>query len=120
MIGFLLLLIAVLLAIVLFPIGCLYSIITFRFNKRKLNSYAKTIALSIDQLGNVVLSTLFDDIFIKKDGYKFGDEDETISRVLGVNKKMGTLTRFGRLIALVLNKLDERHVEKASKDFKSD
>ena len=33
--------------------------------------------------------------------------------VLGVNKAIGTLTKTGRLIATVLNKIDKNHVEKA-------
>ena len=57
--GFILLIIAIVLAIVLFPIGWLYTFFTFRAKPERLNSYAKTIALSIDQLGNVVLSNLF-------------------------------------------------------------
>ena len=112
--GFILLVISIILAILLFPIGWLYSIITFRSKLSKLNSYAKTIALSIDQLGNVVLSNLFNDIMIKPSGYKFGDEDETISKVLGVNKYDNTLKPLGKFLAWILNKIDKNHVEKAS------
>jgi hypothetical protein len=71
------------------------------------------MSVSVDQLGNTVMSTLFNDILITKYGHKFGDEDQTISMVLGVNKAIGTLTKTGRLIATVLNKIDKNHVEKA-------
>ena len=71
------------------------------------------MALSVDQLGNVVMSTLFNDLLITKYGHKFGDEDQTVSMVLGVNKAMGTLTKLGKFIADVLNKIDPNHVEKA-------
>lgn len=115
--GFILLIIAILLAVLLFPIGWIYSLLTLRAKPSRLNIYAKTIALSIDQLGNVVLSNLFNDIMITKDGYQFGDEDETISKVLGVNKHYKTLKPLGKLLSWILNKIDRNHVEKASDLF---
>ena len=111
--GILLLILAIALSIILLPIGWLYTFFTLRAKPERLNSYAKTIALSIDQLGNVVLSNLFNDILIKNEGYKFGDEDETISKVLGANKESNTLTKLGRWLADVLNWIDKDHVEKA-------
>jgi len=111
--GFFLLVLAVLMSIVLYPLGWAYSIITFRGSFKKLGSYWFVMAVSVDQLGNVVMSTLFNDILIRKYGHKFGDEDQTVSMVLGVNKAMGTLTKLGKFIADVLNKIDPNHVEKA-------
>ena len=100
-------------SIVLYPLGLVYSLITFRFSFKQLGSYWFVMAVSVDQLGNVVMSTLFNDLLIRKYGHKFGDEDQTVSMVLGVNKKMGTLTKLGKLIADILNKIDPNHVEKA-------
>jgi hypothetical protein len=111
--GFILLVIAVLMSIVLYPIGWIYSIITFRGSLKKLGSWWYVMAVSVDQLGNVVMSTLFNDFLIKKYGYEFGHEDLTVSAVLGINKKIGTLTKLGKFIADVLNKIDPNHVEKA-------
>ncbi len=111
--GFLLLVLAVLMSIVLYPLGWLYSLITFRLSLKKLGNYWFVMAVSVDQLGNVVMSTLFNDLLITKYGHKFGDEDQTVSMVLGVAKKMGTLTPLGKFIADVLNKIDPNHVEKA-------
>jgi len=111
--GFILLLIAVLLSIILYPLGWIYSIITFRGSLKKLGKWWYVMAVSVDQLGNVVMSTLFNDILIRKYGIEFGDEDHTVSMVLGVNKKIGTLTPLGKFIADVLNKIDPNHVEKA-------
>ena len=118
MLGFLLLIISILLSAVLLPVGWLYSLITLRLSITKLGSYFKTIALSIDQLGNVVLSNLLNDTLIDNDGYKFGDEDETISKVLGVNKANNTLLKTGKALSFILNKIDKNHVEKASKSDK--
>ena len=87
--------------------------ITFKLSFKKLGNYWFIMAISVDQLGNVVMSSLFNDILIKKYGHKFGDEDETVSMVLGVNKATGTLTKLGKLIADILNKIEHNHVEKA-------
>lgn len=112
--GFILLIVAIVLSLILLPIGWFYSLITLRSDLKKLNSYAKLIALSIDQLGNVVLSNLMNDTLIKENGHKFGNEDETISKVLGINKYYGKLTKLGKIISDILNWLDKDHVEKAS------
>ena len=111
--GFFLLLLAVLLSVIFYPFGWLYSMITFRLNIKKLGQYWFIMAVSVDQLGNTVMSTLFNDLLIRKYGHKFGDEDQTISMVLGVNKAMGTLSKTGRFVADVLNAIDPMHVEKA-------
>ena len=42
-------------------------------------------------------------------GYKFGDEDETISSVLGKNKLTKTLTKTGKTLDWILEKLDRNH-----------
>lgn len=98
---------------ILFPLGWLYSLFTFKLSIRKLSGYFKAIAISIDQLGNVVMANLMNDTLIKDDGHKFGDPDETISMVLGLNKKEKSLTNIGINIADILNKIEKNHVEKA-------
>ena len=110
--GFILLVIALILSVILFPVGFLYSIFSLRF---KFSSYLKVIAISIDQMGNVVCAELFNDTLVKKGAYSFGDEDNTISEVLGINKKRGSLTKLGIWVAMVLNRIEKDHVEKAIK-----
>ncbi|MEY4332228.1 MAG: hypothetical protein RLZZ196_966 [Bacteroidota bacterium] len=117
--GFILLILAIILAIPLFIIGWIYSLITLRLKIKRLNDYAFTIALGIDQLGNVVMSNLFNAILIQHDGVKFGNPDDTISAILGVNKQNNTLKYLGKLLASLLNKIDENHVEKASENYES-
>jgi len=109
--GFILLIIALLLAIVLLPVGFAFQIITTLF--KSVNIYLFTIAKSIDQLGNVVCADLFNYTMIKKDGYNFGHEDVTISHVLGMNKKINRLTFTGKALSWLLNAIDKDHVEKA-------
>ena len=100
-------------SVILFPLGWLYSLFTFKLSIRKLSGYFKAIAISIDQLGNVVMANLMNDTLIKDNGHKFGDPDETISMVLGLNKREKSLTNMGIKIADILNKIEKDHVEKA-------
>lgn len=110
--GLILLLIAFILSAILLPIGFLYQCVSTLL--KSLNKYLFKIAKSIDQLGNVVCVGLFDSILIKKSSInKFGNEDETISSVLGRNKKAGTLTVIGKALSWLLNTIEKDHVEKA-------
>lgn len=105
-------LIAVILGVILYPIGMLYSLLKISIGY--LNAIFKTFAIGIDQFGNVACSDLFNDTLIKKTGHRFGNPDETISKVLGINKASGTLTKTGRLLADFLNFIDPNHVENAA------
>ena len=117
--GLILLFTAYLLSIVFMPFGIVYTIVksmihaSIRMFLSRVNSYFKVFAVCWDQMGNVVIADLFNDILIKKDGHKAGNEDETISSVLGKNKQTETLTLLGRIISTMLNHLDKNHVEKS-------
>lgn len=75
--------------------------------------YSLEVAVGIDQLGNVVCADLFNLILINKDGYKFGNPDETISSVLGKNYVKKTLSLLGRILDTILNFLDKNHSVKS-------
>jgi len=113
--------IALILFIILGPIGFIYSLIDGIFHPSKLGRKSRWlfigIAIAIDQLGNVVCGRMFNDILIKKDWYKFGDEDETISSVIGKNKELRTLKLPGEILYLILDALDANHTEKAIEKF---
>jgi len=111
-VNIILLILALLLAVVLFPFGWLHGLITFRLSISRLSHYLLTISLSIDQMGNVILAPLFNRITIKRNGYKFGDEDETISYVLGRNQITKTLSKLGNLLANLLDWIDPNHCAK--------
>lgn len=97
------------LGFVLWPYGIVRSLFSFTFN-----SWQHTLAISEDQYGNVLGQHLFNDVLITKYSKdKFGNPDETISSVLGKNKKAGTLTRLGKILSAILNWFDPNHVEKA-------
>lgn len=77
--------------------------------KGEFNEYNKQLAIAKDQYGNGLGKYLFNFLFIKKAGYRFGNIDETISSVIGKNKRDKTLTKFGKSLDFVLDKLDKNH-----------
>ncbi len=110
-IGLLLLILSLILLIITGPIGILYGIFYSLFKKHVsgLGDYFLEIAISIDQLGNVVMQHLLNLLWVKKNGYKFGNRDETISSVIGKNLKNKSLTSFGKIISNILDKIDPNH-----------
>jgi len=87
-----------------------------------ISQYFREVAVSIDQLGNVVCSDLFDVMLIKKGGYRFGNPDETISSVLGKNQKLNTLSKIGKVVNWILSKIEKDHslisIEEDETNFK--
>jgi hypothetical protein len=57
----------------------------------------------------VFCAELFNDLLIKDDSDQFGDEDETISSVLGKNQLKNNLTKLGQLLNSLLNLIDNNH-----------
>jgi hypothetical protein len=93
-----------------------YYIATLKFKSglKALNRFFYKIALSIDQLGNVICATPFQFIFTKGlDVHPFGDEDDTVSYVIARNYNKESLTWFGRLLAYTLDLCDKGHLRKA-------
>lgn len=103
---------SVLLFIIALPMILMSAILDFEhFDK-----YLYNLAFSIDQLGNVLCAPVFNKILIKPEStYKYGDPDMTISHVTGVNKEQEQLKFWGKVLAFILNSIDNNHVEKASK-----
>lgn len=100
----LLLIVAILIFIIISPIGFIFAMF---YPKRE--KYLYKILLGIDQLGNVVCARLFNFFLIDINGHQFGNEDETISSVIGKNKKTNTLTLFGMLLDAFLDLIDKNH-----------
>jgi hypothetical protein len=97
--------IAIILCVVIFPLGVLV-----RMFYQNVGEYLFRILISIDQLGNVVCDKLFDLTLVK--GHYFGDEDETISSAMGRAKLNNHLTFTGKLLDSFLNLLDKNHTIK--------
>jgi len=102
--GLLLLIVALIIAIIFIPICFVFAL----FFKGRC-AFLMQVAISIDQLGNVVGARLFNIALIKENGYQFGSEDETISSVLGRNKKIGMLKPLGRWLDSLLDMIEKDH-----------
>lgn len=88
------------------------SIINFMFVRNK--GYFKSSAINIDKFGNREFRTCLNKSLINSNSpFEFGSIDETISSVLGKNKRFGYLTKFGKIICLILDTLDKDHCEKS-------
>lgn len=98
-------------AVVIFTISLPIAILYVAFNA--ISKVLGEVAISIDMAGNVLLSEPFNDILIKSEGYQFGKRKETISSVLGKNKRHKTLTRLGRSLADTLDWIDPNHCIKS-------
>lgn len=111
LIGILLFFVSILLLLITTPLGFLYGFFHAHFTKgfRGIGEFCLKMAISIDQLGNVIMQHLLNVLWITPNGYKFGNRDETISSALGRNKQLGTLTTFGTFIDIILDKLDPNH-----------
>lgn len=82
-----------------------------------LSSIIRSIAIGLDQIGNSVCRDMLNRLLITSGGYSFGKVQETISSVLGKNERDWSLTRIGRAIVAVLDRLDPGHCEKSIQDF---
>ena len=118
--GLLLLIIAFVLTLFIGSLSLVFSIVyylvTLRFKSglKALNELFYKIALSIDQLGNVVCAVPFQFLFTKGlDAHQFGDEDDTVSYVIARNFYRDRLTWLGRLLAYTLELCDKGHLKKA-------
>jgi len=110
--NFILFLIAFLLVAVITPFGFISTLLksVLMGNRTILNDYFYSLALSLDQFGNVSMAGLFDFILISKlSKNKFGNPDETISSVLGKNQNQNTLVYLGRRLVALLDAIEKDH-----------
>jgi len=88
------------------------SLINWFFVKNK-KGYFESSAINLDKFGNREFRTLFNKVLIFEDGCKFGNINETISSVLGRNELKGTLTKSGKILVWILDKIDKDHCFKS-------
>ena len=103
--GIILYIIATIFWVILTPIN--WIIVTFKHGLS--NQYFRETAVDIDKFGNRNFRTFFNTTMKIKDGYAFGNVNETISSVLGKNQRDKTLSWFGIIICFILDWLDEDH-----------
>ena len=106
--GFILFLLAYLLYLPLSLIN--FFILVYQ---KKSKGYFRSSAINLDRFGNREFRTLFNVTLKKKEGYEFGNINETISSALGKNQRDGTLTKAGETLAWSLDYMDENHCENA-------
>ena len=114
MVNFILVILAKVLYLVVEPINFIYVIlIKKKFTWKRLDGYFRNEALAIDRFGNSQYRSLFNTWFIKENGYKHGNINETISSVLGKNQRDETLTKLGKLLVKILDTIDKNHCKES-------
>jgi hypothetical protein len=114
--GILLYFIAIILYVPLTLINTVIVLFKYGWKFKTINDYFYETAIDIDRFGNRNFRTLWN-LILQKNGYKFGDERETISSALGKNKLKGTLTKTGVIVCKILDYLDENHCIKSIKEL---
>lgn len=89
--------------------------IRFGGDQRRLQQSLFNGAYALDVYGNTTYGSLLNAYFLKKGGYHFGVQEETISSALGKNYTIGKLTLLGEGCAGLLNLLDKDHCYKSIK-----
>lgn len=89
-----------------------------RFKRRRVGSVLDELvvheynkAAARDQTGNVIHYTILNKYLIHPNGYKFGDKDETVSGVLGINEILRYIEQMplGSKLVKILNRIEEEH-----------
>lgn len=107
---FILFLVAVLSFMLIVPLALLFKLLTWRLSL----DWFLRCAISIDQFINVWADDLFCCLLLTRfSKHPFGNEDETVSSVIGKNYLRGTLSQFGLFVRWFLNTLDKNHSVKA-------
>ena len=72
------------------------------------------MALSVDQFGNVACATILTLALTKRINHAFGQSaDDTVSYIIAINKRDGYLSATGRFFAMLLDKIEKNHLQKA-------
>ena len=109
--GLILFLTALILVLIFYPIGFIYSVLftILKSGYKTLDNYLFNCSLATDQHANTFLAKLFNDVMVQPGGHKFGNPDETISSVLGKNKLKNKLSLVGKGLDLLLNMIEDNH-----------
>ena len=110
--------IAVILFLILEPIAFVYVLfIKEKFTWKRFSGYYRNFAVAVDKFGNHQYRSLFNRFLRTGNGYEFGDFRETISSALGKNQRDETLSRSGKLLTRILDKIDQNHCKKSINNF---
>lgn len=110
-----LILLALVLLIILYPISIPFFLISRLRKQNKTRNYFRKIAFSIDCIGNVMLADMFNILLLKDvKYYPFGNL-EPPSKVLGNNKQIENLTILGLYLSKTIDFFDENHIDKSKR-----
>lgn len=118
-INLLLIIVAIVFLLLLGGVSFIIAIVHLFFSVKKnrgkeVSKYFRKIALTIDVLGAVMCGSLFNLTLITQDSqHKFKGELVTVSKILGQNEAAGTLTKRGKKIVAILNKIEKDHCKNA-------
>jgi hypothetical protein len=90
------------------------TIVNYFVVKNK-KGYFKSSAINLDKYANREFRTLWNKTLKIENGYNFGNENETISSALGKNERDKSLTKTGKVLVWILDKLDKNHCQKSIK-----
>lgn len=102
--------IAICLFVIIEPISFLFVVVVKKHSAKK---YWRSFAVDVDRFANHQFRTFFNAILKTADGYPFGDFRETVSSALGKNQRDNTLSRLGKLLVWMLDKIDPDHCLKS-------
>lgn len=119
--GLLLIVLAFVLVLILTPFAFLWKLwASFTKEDRKGREIASgtviyfiAIASSVDKFGNCAFAGFLNATLLRKGHYKFGNNYETISEVLGWAERYNDLTRTGEALVSVLDWIDPDHARKS-------
>jgi hypothetical protein len=114
--GIILYIVAVILFIPLTIINFVCVLVKYGLKWSTIDGFFYETAVDIDRFGNRNFRTLWN-LTLQRNGYKFGNINETISSALGKNKINNTLTIAGKVLCFILDTLDENHCIKSIKEF---
>lgn len=110
--GILLYFVAVFINVLLAIAGLFHTIfgaIRYGGKFRYINAVFMKGARALDIYGNVAYASMLNDLFLKRGGHHYGDENETVSSATGKNWVTGNLTFLGKGLAGTLNMIDNDH-----------
>ena len=118
MVNLILVITARILFLLISPISFIYVLfIQKKFTINRLYEYCRSEAINLDRYGNYSYRTILNAFLKTKNGYEFGNFNETISSALGKNQRGKTLTITGKTLVAILDFLDKNHCQKSIKEF---
>jgi hypothetical protein len=119
--------IAICLLLCIAPPAIIYTILIsyYRYDIRtatkRISKYSLNLGISLDQTGNLVGMDIFSDTLLSTGkGIQYGNMDQTISHVTGVQEHKNNLSWLGEFVAFSLNLAEKEHTINAKNAIQID